>query len=139
MKDDDDDVGYGKPPKKHRFKPGQSGNLTGRPKKKKPDEDLRAMLERISAEEVEVGGRTMTLHEVELRALHHKAARGDVTASRHLMKLRELAGFGQPEKATGVLLIPSHVPIDEWSAAAARQQAQFREKIPDDEDVRDLP
>ena len=27
----------------------------------------------------------------------------------------------------GVLLVPAHVPIDEWSAAAARQQSQFRE------------
>ncbi len=27
----------------------------------------------------------------------------------------------------GVLLIPSSLPLDEWSAAAARQQAQFRE------------
>lgn len=29
----DYDVGYGKPPKEHQFKPGQSGNPTGRPKK----------------------------------------------------------------------------------------------------------
>ena len=28
----DDDVGYGKPPKKHQFAPGKSGNPTGRPK-----------------------------------------------------------------------------------------------------------
>jgi len=30
--DDDDAVGYGKPPKQHRFKPGRSGNPRGRPK-----------------------------------------------------------------------------------------------------------
>jgi len=29
---DDNEVGYGKPPKKHRFKAGQSGNPKGRPK-----------------------------------------------------------------------------------------------------------
>lgn len=28
----DSDVGYGKPPKAHQFKPGQSGNPKGRPK-----------------------------------------------------------------------------------------------------------
>ena len=31
-KDDDDDVGYGKPPKRTQFKKGQSGNSKGRPK-----------------------------------------------------------------------------------------------------------
>lgn len=30
--DDDDSVGYGKPPKAHRFKPGKSGNPKGRPR-----------------------------------------------------------------------------------------------------------
>jgi hypothetical protein len=30
--DEDDGVGYGRPPKKSRFKPGQSGNLRGRRK-----------------------------------------------------------------------------------------------------------
>ena len=40
MMDDDDqdrdyDVGYGRPPKHSRFKPGQSGNPGGRPKKSK--------------------------------------------------------------------------------------------------------
>lgn len=33
--DDDDDVGYGRPPKKHRFKPGQSGNPRGRPRERR--------------------------------------------------------------------------------------------------------
>ena len=33
--DDDDGTGYGRPPKRHRFKPGQSGNPTGK-KSKRP-------------------------------------------------------------------------------------------------------
>lgn len=32
MNADDDAVGYGKPPKQYRFRPGQSGNPRGRPK-----------------------------------------------------------------------------------------------------------
>ncbi len=32
---DEDSVGYKHPPKEHQFKPGQSGNPKGRPKKKK--------------------------------------------------------------------------------------------------------
>ncbi len=31
----DYEIGCGKPPKEHQFKPGQSGNLKGRPKSKK--------------------------------------------------------------------------------------------------------
>lgn len=34
--DDDDSVGYGRPPKAHQFKKGQSGNRNGRPRKAKP-------------------------------------------------------------------------------------------------------
>ena len=39
MSDDgeDDDVGYGKPPKSRQFQPGRSGNRRGRPPKKKPE------------------------------------------------------------------------------------------------------
>lgn len=36
-------------------------------------------------------------------------------------------GKVQAVEGGGVLLVPAHVPIDEWSAAAARQQAQYRE------------
>lgn len=32
LEDDDEDVGYGKPPRRHQFKPGQSGNPKGRKK-----------------------------------------------------------------------------------------------------------
>ena len=44
--DDDDYVGYGRPPKKHRFKPGQSGNPAGRQKgsRNKLGEDFIAAL-----------------------------------------------------------------------------------------------
>lgn len=37
---DDEDVGYGKPPKRTRFKPGQSGNPKGRPKRAKGKHQL---------------------------------------------------------------------------------------------------
>ena len=41
--DDDYQVGYRRPPVEHRFKPGQSGNLKGRPRK---PQDIASVLER---------------------------------------------------------------------------------------------
>ena len=35
--DDDDRGGFGRPPKRTRFKPGQSGNPKGRPRKRAPE------------------------------------------------------------------------------------------------------
>ena len=43
ISDDEYEVGYGRPPKHTRFKPGQSGNPRGRPKKSK---NVDALLER---------------------------------------------------------------------------------------------
>lgn len=128
--DDDDDyaVGYGKPPRQHRFKKGISGNPGGRPPKQQPANDLRSMLERVGNEEIEVAGQKFTMHEVELRALQRKAAKGDVAASRQLAKLRAEAGVGDKAPGGGVLLIPVCGTLDEWEAAAALQQAPYRER-----------
>lgn len=134
MTDDEDEVGYKKPPRKNRFKKGQSGNPAGRPRKQKPDGDLRSIIERISNEEVCIAGQTLTLRELELRSLQHKAAKGDVPASKHLMKLREQAGCDKPKREGSVLVVPGTMPFDEWSAAAAIQQAKFREQGTDEDD-----
>lgn len=37
---EDDKVGYKRPPKKNQFKPGESGNLSGRPKKRKSSNEI---------------------------------------------------------------------------------------------------
>ncbi|HWW58829.1 MAG TPA: DUF5681 domain-containing protein [Sphingopyxis sp.] len=133
MDDKEETVGYGKPPKKHRFKKGQSGNPAGRPPKPKLANDLRSMLDRIGNEEVDINGRSFTLQEVELMALQRKAAKGDVAASRHLAKLRADAGVGKPETLSGVLVVPGKMPLEQWSAAAAIQQSKYRVKNVDDE------
>lgn len=71
-------VGYGKPPKHSRFKPGQSGNPKGRPKgargfKAELDEELRQLITVTEA------GRTRKLSKQRamIKALFAKALKGD--------------------------------------------------------------
>ena len=63
---DKENNGYGKPPKSHRWKKGQSGNPRGRPKKK--DRSPAQIIADIYSEEVTVilKGRTVKLSQFEL-------------------------------------------------------------------------
>jgi hypothetical protein len=71
------------PARPGRFKPGQSGNLRGRPKKKSPS--IKSDLSRILQEKIGVtkGGRQeqITYSEAMLHALFSKALKGDIRAA----------------------------------------------------------
>jgi hypothetical protein len=96
------EVGYGKPPKESRFKPGQSGNPKGRPKNK---ESLRAKVEKILDRRVSVtaNGQKQTLPwlDASLAALAQAALQGPVDkrimAVRFLLSLAPLAEPQQEE------------------------------------------
>src|SRR5258708_6821688 len=71
------EVGYGKPPRAHQFKPGQSGNNPGRPKGAKNEETiLREILQRKLriTENGKIG--EITFHEAALRGIAEDCIRG---------------------------------------------------------------
>lgn len=76
-----------------------------------------------------------SFEETELRDILMELARkGDTVAAIFLAKARhgwrdrdEGKLSAEPPKGCGVLLVPSPVPLDEWEAAAYRQQTPFRE------------
>ncbi len=81
-------IGKGRPPKAHQFKPGQSGNLKGRPKgTKNASTRARAALNRKVT--VTVNGKKcqMTVDDVAFRRLGDKAMSGDQKAHGYLLML----------------------------------------------------
>ena len=84
---DDYEVGYGKPPKKHQFKPGQSGNRNGRPKGMK---NLKTDIAEEASEMIEIKEngrhRKVSKQRAMIKSLYAKAIKGDVRASEQLIK-----------------------------------------------------
>ncbi|MGN6818324.1 MAG: DUF5681 domain-containing protein [Sphingomonas sp.] len=75
---EDYEVGYGKPPEEHRFKKGQSGNPSGRPKGSR---SIYAIADAVLSRRVTVKEhgrtRTVTVTEAMVLAMAHRAAKGD--------------------------------------------------------------
>jgi hypothetical protein len=97
------EVGFGKPPKRARFKKGQSGNLKGRPK---GTLNLATVLERTLREKMlinENGRRkTVTKLEAAIKQLTNKAASGELKA------LQLLAGLVRSAEEPAIkVAIPS--------------------------------
>jgi hypothetical protein len=83
-----DQVGYGRAPREHQFKPGHSGNPTGRPKGSRP---AGALLQDILQQKVAVteSGKTRRIPvlEVIFRRLANDAMRSDPRAIKLLLSL----------------------------------------------------
>lgn len=88
MSDDDEKVGYGRPPKATRFAKGQSGNPSGRPKRQKTSlELLRRELEK-KVTVIEHGRqRRLTKAELITRQYVNGAVKGDKVALRMMASL----------------------------------------------------
>lgn len=85
---DDDEGGYGRPPKDTRFKPGRSGNAKGRPKGgRNLKTDLASILQKRVAIREDGELRHVTRQEAMLLTLCAKALQGDTKASSQLFAM----------------------------------------------------
>ena len=107
-KSTDYDVGYKKPPKKTRFKKGQSGNPHGR-KKVGSFEDARIVVENVFSEPVQVKlgnkARIMTNIERAFRVHQRNALAGNPPAVRSFFKLMQKMGLFSQVKDRSYLKI----------------------------------
>lgn len=107
-----EEVGYCKPPKQHQFKPGQSGNPKGRPKKEAPDPDkiLAEALETKMKSKENAREKSAIVLELLVRKLIEQALKGNQKAVPELLnryvsiKAKELSvpdkSGGSPEDVT---------------------------------------
>lgn len=87
----DYEVGFGKPPRETRFKKGQSGNPTGRPRQARAlKTDLLDILDIEVAVSLPSGPERMTMQRAMTLSLGAKAVKGDVRAAQAIIKLIEL-------------------------------------------------
>ena len=120
--DDDDGVGYKRPPKKHRFKPGQSGNPRGRTKGAK---GLKTILKKELSGRVRIteNGKTRTISKIELlvKRLVEKGGKGDFKSLAKLLDLGALVfGMDDEDRSATALTREEQAIIDE---AAKRRRA----------------
>ena len=98
-------VGYGRPPRRFQFKPGQSGNPTGaRRKASSIAPDLKALLERALNTKVRLRqgeqDRILSRGEAGIEQLVDQFAAGDRNARRDLMLISEKLGVDLTKRET---------------------------------------
>ncbi|WP_420419738.1 DUF5681 domain-containing protein [Pacificispira sp.] len=138
MSDKHYEVGWGKPPKQHRFQPGQSGNPRGRPPKRAVDgNDLIDILDQPIP--VHVGNRKQTKHpfEIALRRLAERAIKGGDLKSA-IQFLNICIDYGAIDIDRGPPSPPmQYVPADsDYAAVVERIHRDGLPPWPDDPDFR---
>lgn len=130
MSKNNNGTGYKRPPAENRFKPGKSGNPKGRPRKLTPEKANNevTVLQDIFAETVNVEGQEMNKLELLVRTNYSRAMKGEASAIRFITRIIDKFPAADLSRGGGVLVVPGTMPFDEWSAAAAIQQAKYREK-----------
>ena len=108
---DDDEIGYGKPPRGTRFKPGASGNPKGRPRRgpSQMGEIIDGMLDERVRYRENGRVRTSSRREVALKQLVERAMKGDVGAADILLQ-RRAAALRQAGTTANRILIRDWLP-----------------------------
>ena len=121
-------VGYGRPPRQHRFRPGQSGNPKGRPRKKGPrnmtNELEDAFFDALERKvDVRINGklRRMTTVQAIVMRLVVRAADGDFRAIKMVVDLMKSIG-----EAQGGREISWGEMVKLWEENHAEEEAQIQ-------------
>ena len=136
--DEADYVGYGHPPKRHRFKAGQSGNPRGRPRGAR---GTNTILREVLSERIEITDkgkrRKLSLRELIHRRLAEKAAKGDLKAIAQVMIYDErLYGFDEEPQQSAQLSPDEQAIIDDARARRERAKSLRNESACGDEPPR---
>jgi hypothetical protein len=124
-------VGYGNPPLKTRFRPGQSGNPPGRPKGAKGRKQIVAKIAGEMRWVVENGGRRrLSTLELILLQLRNLAVQGDIQAFHAYHDL--LAKYAPQETKTqaGYLIVPERMTTsEEWERVVAPRLEAYQRRL----------
>lgn len=113
----DEPVGYKRPPKRHRFRKGKSGNPKGRPKKSKSRREIvqRVLFDR---RKVDIAGngraKPWTIIEIVVMGVRQDALAGNARAFKIYADLESQFGTQDKESKGGVIVIPTVDSFETW-------------------------